>query len=206
MEQIPPPQRPKGRMIAILCCLGGIGVAALLIAILLPRLGRPREQAQRVKCASNLREIGQAALWYAGENGGQLPPDLRAVYLHSHADLAPYVFVCPSHDVEPAPGATPQQVASAMASGGHLGYARTGGGSVPNVGAADIVLAFDLEQHVPKDGARDTGINVLLGDGSVTFVDEAAAKAIQGQFTAGVRPIRLPATTPAAAASRPASP
>lgn len=50
-----------------------IGVIALLISILMPALGRAREQANRVKCASNLRQIGQAMFIYAGENKGSFP-------------------------------------------------------------------------------------------------------------------------------------
>jgi prepilin-type N-terminal cleavage/methylation domain-containing protein len=50
-----------------------IGVIGLLMSILLPTLGRAREQANRLKCASNLREIGRAALLYANDNRGQFP-------------------------------------------------------------------------------------------------------------------------------------
>ena len=50
-----------------------IGIIALLISILLPSLNRARETANRVKCASNLRQIGQAMLLYANENRQQWP-------------------------------------------------------------------------------------------------------------------------------------
>jgi prepilin-type N-terminal cleavage/methylation domain-containing protein/prepilin-type processing-associated H-X9-DG protein len=53
-----------------------IGIIALLISILLPSLNRAREMANRVKCASNLRQIGQAILLYSNENSGAYPRTL----------------------------------------------------------------------------------------------------------------------------------
>lgn len=50
-----------------------IGIIALLIAILLPVMNRARESSNRVKCSSNLREIGQAILLYEGMNRRQYP-------------------------------------------------------------------------------------------------------------------------------------
>jgi prepilin-type N-terminal cleavage/methylation domain-containing protein/prepilin-type processing-associated H-X9-DG protein len=50
-----------------------IGIIALLISILLPSLNRAREQANRVKCASNLRQLGQGIQMYANENKGNFP-------------------------------------------------------------------------------------------------------------------------------------
>ena len=54
-----------------------IGIIALLISILLPSLNRARETANRVKCGSNLRQIGQAILLYSNENKGNYP---RGIY------------------------------------------------------------------------------------------------------------------------------
>jgi len=50
-----------------------IGIIALLISILLPALGKARQQANLIACASNLRNIGQAINEYASENKGYLP-------------------------------------------------------------------------------------------------------------------------------------
>jgi prepilin-type N-terminal cleavage/methylation domain-containing protein/prepilin-type processing-associated H-X9-DG protein len=50
-----------------------IGIIGLLISILLPALGRAREEANLVACESNLRQIGQDIFIYAGDFGGTFP-------------------------------------------------------------------------------------------------------------------------------------
>jgi prepilin-type N-terminal cleavage/methylation domain-containing protein/prepilin-type processing-associated H-X9-DG protein len=50
-----------------------IGIIALLISILLPALNSAKERANRVKCASNLRQIGQGILLYANDNKSAYP-------------------------------------------------------------------------------------------------------------------------------------
>jgi len=50
-----------------------MGQNAMMLSILLPSLNRARETANRVKCASNLRQTGQAMLLYAAENKGAFP-------------------------------------------------------------------------------------------------------------------------------------
>jgi len=59
-----------------------IAIIALLIAMLLPALNAAKEQANRVKCSSNLRQIGIAQQMYAAENKGQYP---RVVYVGAGA-------------------------------------------------------------------------------------------------------------------------
>jgi prepilin-type processing-associated H-X9-DG protein len=103
------------------------GIIALLIGILLPALGKAREQARAVQCASNIRQIYHALSMYAAENRGTLPipqggPGGRnhahsmiwmpnwGLYDYEQGTLWPYVpgsaqmrqemFLCPS-DSEP---------------------------------------------------------------------------------------------------------
>jgi len=49
-----------------------IGIIALLISILLPALNRAREQANSIKCASNMRQIYLDTMMYVQDNKGQL--------------------------------------------------------------------------------------------------------------------------------------
>lgn len=50
-----------------------IGIIAVLVAILLPALNRARENANRISCLSNLRQIGNAFVMYTNENKGWFP-------------------------------------------------------------------------------------------------------------------------------------
>ena len=51
-----------------------IGIIALLISILLPALGKARQQGQTIKCMANLRSIGQAMQMYSTENKSYMVP------------------------------------------------------------------------------------------------------------------------------------
>jgi len=110
-----------------------IGIIALLISILLPSLARAKEQANAVKCLSNVRSIGSAMLMYANENKQRLPfsgsrgtpyaedwiwwqetpfPPGRPVVDPKQSAIAPYmggfnaeVLRCPSDEVMQRPGA-----------------------------------------------------------------------------------------------------
>ncbi|MEI8195243.1 MAG: prepilin-type N-terminal cleavage/methylation domain-containing protein [Phycisphaerae bacterium] len=50
-----------------------VAIIALLIAILLPSLGRARERAQLVVCGSNLRQVGVGLMVYGNTNNMNLP-------------------------------------------------------------------------------------------------------------------------------------
>jgi prepilin-type N-terminal cleavage/methylation domain-containing protein/prepilin-type processing-associated H-X9-DG protein len=50
-----------------------VGIIAILVGILLPVLGRARENARRIACLSNLRQVANAMFMYTGENKGWFP-------------------------------------------------------------------------------------------------------------------------------------
>ena len=198
-----PTQRRKGWRTVLGWTAAGFVALALLVSMLLPSMGRARETAKRVMCASNLKQIGLAALLYSNDHGGQYPPDFPTML--QTQDITAEVFTCPSTPTDRATGATTQRVVASLLAGDHLDYAWVGAG-LKNDAPAEVVLAFDLERHVPRDAATTTGMNVLTADGVAQFVDEATAKAIWAQFASGVRPVRMPRTPTPAPASAPASP
>jgi prepilin-type N-terminal cleavage/methylation domain-containing protein len=51
-----------------------IAIIALLLSILMPALGKVKEQAKQIVCASNLKQSGQACYVYATEYDGFIPP------------------------------------------------------------------------------------------------------------------------------------
>jgi prepilin-type N-terminal cleavage/methylation domain-containing protein len=74
----PPAQRRRSRPPAasaftLVELLVVIGIIAVLIAVLLPVLGRARESANQVKCLSNMRQICVAMINYAGDSKGVMP-------------------------------------------------------------------------------------------------------------------------------------
>ncbi|HEY7087670.1 MAG TPA: type II secretion system protein [Tepidisphaeraceae bacterium] len=72
-----------------------IGIIAVLIAILLPALSKARETSNRVKCASNLRQIAVGTINYANDNKGALPcprldlgqPDYNYDYTYTYTNF-----------------------------------------------------------------------------------------------------------------------
>ena len=98
-----------------------IGIIALLISILLPSLNRARETANRIKCAANLRSIGQSMLLYSNENKDQYPRLRYSANQNASLSTAPAGPYGPSATADPfqgAPGTNPvppnNNVAGAM--------------------------------------------------------------------------------------------
>ena len=67
------PSQPARRAFTIVELLVVVSIIVLLIALLLPALGRARFHAREAVCASNWRQWAFAAQSYATDHGGHLP-------------------------------------------------------------------------------------------------------------------------------------
>ncbi len=69
-----------GRGFTLIELLVVIAIVSLLVGILIPALGKTRENARRVKCQTNLRSIGQSLQMYMDTEGkGLLLPKVRPI-------------------------------------------------------------------------------------------------------------------------------
>jgi hypothetical protein len=170
----------------------------LLIALpvlLLPPLGLPREAGQRLKCASQLRQLGLALQMYANDNAGQYRDRMESVVLDDPG--MSQVFFCPNVAEIDAPaliGGTPNQVAQQLASA-RISYVYVGKGHTFRNSWGDV-LAYELPGHHPgpskykvtrpEDSVK--GGHVLFGEGTVAFVPEPALKTLIQELNAGQNP------------------
>lgn len=94
-----------------------IGIIALLIAILLPSLSKAKAQANAVKCASQMRDIGQQLYMYGLANKGILIPlkgtGSAPFYKHRGGDETPDER-WPMYAFNPPPNVTQNYVAPIM--------------------------------------------------------------------------------------------
>jgi prepilin-type N-terminal cleavage/methylation domain-containing protein/prepilin-type processing-associated H-X9-DG protein len=87
--------RKKSKGFTLVELLVVMAIIAILIAMLLPALSRARLQAKSVACQSNMRQVGQALLIYAGNWRGWLYPPERGA-------TSAYADRWPAHVFKPA--------------------------------------------------------------------------------------------------------
>lgn len=118
----------------------------------------------RVRCATNLRHIGQALLLYAESHGGQFPDDLDVLITDGHLEY-PDMLTCPA-----------DQNAWAGGPGGdvhgdrHISYFYFGKGLSTSARDDRVIAVESLEHH------EGEGINVLYAGGDVERVNAAEAE------------------------------
>ncbi|MGD0389255.1 MAG: DUF3352 domain-containing protein [Tepidisphaeraceae bacterium] len=151
----------------------GVGNTAMLTSVMLPALNRARETANRVKCASNMRQIGQWIVIYADTHQGNYPPDLGT--LVKTGPLTAMVFVCPSANTRPPGQMTVDQSADWINTNSDYIYI---GANLKTGADPSIVVCYEKDDDHGGDG-----MNLLFADGHVEFMQlEAAHQAINNSI------------------------
>jgi prepilin-type processing-associated H-X9-DG protein len=143
--------------------VASVFVLPMVVGISLPAFVRARHQAQRVMCATNMRDLGKAMLIYANDNDGRFPTGSKwCDLLVERAGVARMTFRCR--------GVTE----------GPCNYAMNK--NVQEMGPAaqpDLVLLFETHpgwnqaggpEILTTENHRDDGCNVLFVDGHMEFV------------------------------------
>jgi prepilin-type N-terminal cleavage/methylation domain-containing protein/prepilin-type processing-associated H-X9-DG protein len=196
---------PKGsvRCFTLIELLIVIAIISLLASLMLPSLSRAKESAKRIKCQSNLHQIGLAIQMYVNERdgflpyaktlpdpqetppsppGGASPPylqDLIRTYL-SGPDVGmgtnSPVFTCPSTKKDWVLGTSPRndyRYNYFHANGWDIGAAGRRADVLARNSAAVLVLDMAWWDWPAFDMPHE-GINALYVDGHVAYVDAGA--------------------------------
>lgn len=157
-------------------------VITLATTLLLPMLCRSSEQANRVKCSSNLRQIGYALSAYADAHSGRFPPDLAT--LAAASDLTSAAFVCASSNDTPAVIDKPSDWAAAFAPDKYqLSYVYVAAGlSKSDLTPESVLLGENPGNHLGE------GMNILFGDLHVEWFPKAEGQRLIAAHHASTEP------------------
>jgi hypothetical protein len=192
------PWRPRWTILgtALVLTMFVAGTAAVAVVHQTAWLARsPQPLTKRVvnpiRCASNLRQIGQGILLYANDNEGAIAPDLAELIVS--ADINPGVLVCPHSTDEPAIGTDAQEIAAAIRrERHHCSYVYLGP-TLKRPFDEHVIVAYEPAHH------HDEFCHALFGDGRVERVPpDRLEKMLAGQRLHDTRPATMPTTKPGA--------
>jgi prepilin-type processing-associated H-X9-DG protein len=151
---------PLSLIALVLCLFCGGGM------VLMPSLNVDGESATRVKCASNLRQLGQALVLYRNEYGGANPPDW-ATLARGEPEISLDVWRCPLSDLPILKDTTNS---AALIGPEQSSYIYVGQGQT-DATPPNTVTAYDrMEDH------QGDGTNVLFADGHVEWATPKGLK------------------------------
>lgn len=149
-------------------------ILAMAMVLLESRMSTAVEQAHRIRCSSNLRQIAQAIQLYAFDNQGLFPPDART--LKATQQISFDCFICDST------ADTAAKSLDELAVVGHLSYIYAGADFTTHSAPKCIVALDDPANHNLEGG------NVLFADGHVEFLNLPTIQHILNELSAGRNP------------------
>jgi prepilin-type N-terminal cleavage/methylation domain-containing protein len=123
-----------------------IGIIAILVAMLLPALEAARQNALRINCASNLRQVGLALSMYISDSRGWAPPNDDTNYpVYQNAPGAPF-----GNNYNSWPNFLAFEGSFSRYTGPYATFAQLGGDSIKIVSCPQA-LDMDYGYPVPYD-------------------------------------------------------
>jgi prepilin-type processing-associated H-X9-DG protein len=167
----------RGRAVARAGFIIGIVNIALWVMLSIaavPAVARARQQAMRVQCASNMRQLSIAIAMYAQDNKGMVPPNLDVLGKYFGPGAA-QVHTCPDAAAHGVPPATTTPIA-------RYSYVYI----VPPVPRlAQIRMPSTVPAiYEPLANHGGRGINVVYWDGHVEWHTGASAQRVLAQLQA----------------------
>ena len=152
-----------------------IGIIAVLVGLLMPALRRARMAATEVVCTSNIRQLIQAQLMYAGANKGKFPPHrsygphyVRADPANLPARHSPWWMLKDSYIPDPRVTLCPF-FAGMSDEYGDTHWVVPGGYGAWDSNAPNTYTAYNfLANFVP---GNNPGVTTLNPEGLITFMN-----------------------------------
>jgi prepilin-type processing-associated H-X9-DG protein len=143
-----------------------VPIVMILLAILMPALGKVRCEAQRIRCETNLSSLGRAINIYAQENKDTYPSaNSWCNLLVADGNIVPDEFICPSSNAK-------------ISQSSYAININVAGKKVSEV-PPDVVLLFETNSGINPAGGPEIlitenhqrdGCNILFADGHVKFI------------------------------------
>ena len=145
-----PPHRHRGFTLAELLVV--IGIVLIVLALVVPAVGKARGSARKVECLSNVRQLTAAAVAYATDNNRYLP-DAGSGNYETYAPLSPLTFAQPPW-TPVGTGANPYYVLPSIGGSlrSYLGDGAAGFWRCPSAPTDGSIEAFHFMGDDPYNG------------------------------------------------------